>query len=281
MSNNNNKKRHYSEISSTGNDHDIPNSTKRKKIDTNITNKSQSEIEDNNSLAPKCFLCDHRMHFKNVNECYDLNDRSVACDYCKKEDISDKVWHCLNTECAFDLCKHCGYLIPRGRKNEIEQIVTSESESDDPFDDAFNELFYNLKETKLIRKLDVNDDIIEVIAEFGFGQIHECWRCDKEVHIDGIDSLDVELEENDDWVDEQCRECFEKYVCTICQERSEEDNYKCDDCGNMVCQDCDSDNYGWFTKHCEEHQSMDIAPPDNFIENLHMAHEEYNAMYNY
>ena len=108
ISNNNNNKKINKLIKTT------KNRKLKKKL---ISNKELNNLP-NTLLVPKCVNCYNKvLVVKRGDECY-IDYASVSCDICGREDIHSNVWHCNKCN-NFDMCKSCGYLIPRNRKNEI------------------------------------------------------------------------------------------------------------------------------------------------------------------
>ena len=97
--------------------------------------------------------------------------------------------------------------------------------------------------------------LVLLIADFGVGCVIECWKCDKQDHVD---NLETACEDTDEWTERYrfnveipghlCRACWNERVCTICYGISDESNYSCESCGNMVCFECD-DNLSHFDAH--------------------------------
>ena len=127
-----------------------------------------------------------------------------------------------------------------------------------------------MKQSELIKQIDVPSDILFLIGEYAIGETVECWRCKKEDHADGLIPLEDELENDDDWVhfrgpcgdaDYLCAKCYEELLYTFCEERVMEDNFECENCCHIVCSEC-----GY--RHLEEHMDLDIAPTDSHFDEL-------------
>jgi len=82
---------------------------------------------------PKCSLCHTQMQVTRGDQCYNDVD-SINCDNCGREDIHGEVWHCpkgfvnAKTHPGYDLCKTCGYLLPRGQRQMIKRVGPPEDD---------------------------------------------------------------------------------------------------------------------------------------------------------
>lgn len=128
-----------------------------------------------------------------------------------------------------------------------------------------------LQETTLIGKMEIPSKLIELITEFGRGDIIICWKCEKEDHVDGVIDLEKELDEREDWEfdddDVICSTCHNELQCTLCYESVEEGNFKCDECENVVCSECD------FDRHFEQHIDLELDPPQSYYDSIQFGGE--------
>ena len=136
-----------------------------------------------------------------------------------------------------------------------------------------------LKQSEVIKQMDVPSDILFLIGEFASGQIVECWNCHKKDHVAGLIPVQDELQCDDDWVqlqgafrgdvDYMCSICYRELICTFCEETVTEHNIECEDCRHVVCSGCDD-------RHLEEHMDLDIPPPDTYFDEL-MSGDSYEG----
>ena len=137
-----------------------------------------------------------------------------------------------------------------------------------------------LKQCGLVKKLQTPQEIIVLIEDFGYGEIIECIYCDKQDHMDSHDFYDQKDIKNQ-WIfcsnfhyfeeyDLTCKQCFDKYFCQLCQNYLSEDNYKCNDCGNVVCNRCDQDT----NAHLNEHMALNIGLTQYHIDSICMDFQD-------
>ena len=119
------------------------------------------------------------------------------------------------------------------------------------------------------KEYDLPSELTNIIMEYGKGYIIQCCKCDNQDHVDDIDNLKEELEDDKDWVYDMessythnnilCRTCYHRLVCTICYEVCRTDNYHCYDCANIVCIDCDEQ-----CRHLQEHMNEELDWPEYY-----------------
>ncbi|ETO21144.1 IPT/TIG domain containing protein [Reticulomyxa filosa] len=112
----------------------IPKHKKKKEEDEDIA-KEQLRALPGELLIPRCGLCHTPMVVARGDQCYnDVN--SINCDNCGREDIHGEVWHCPKGSSAdkndahlgYDLCKTCGYSLPRGLSHAIKRVGPPEDD---------------------------------------------------------------------------------------------------------------------------------------------------------
>lgn len=139
----------------------------------------------------------------------------------------------------------------------------------------------------------VPEQIIGLLCEFACGIIAECDICKKEDHIDCnwgtyLDFINDKMylsdlfQNNDKWwdyMDEKplCRNCYDKFLCTICNANVDKDAYKCDICDNIICQACDDDD---GEGHFDEHMSRDLELTNTMVEtHFYVEYSDYDLNY--
>ena len=123
-----------------------------------------------------------------------------------------------------------------------------------------------LQRCTLIVKMEMPSVIIDTITKFGRGDVVECRKCKKEDHVDDIKDLPERLDVRGDWIHDKyedvslCSACYDESLCTFCNDNVSEDNYKCYDCNNVVCPNCETH---W---HMEEHMRIEyMLSEEEFI----------------
>ena len=202
----------------------------------NIDRANQGNNNETEKVTIKCSECDKQGRMK--AETYDAKSDTDDWFFMKHEEGDDYDLLCMECLSGYD----------------------SSSESSSCMPSNF------LKECEIIKKWDVPDVIVKNIKNFAFAPIVLCIYCKKEGWMDcdkfyeGEDTKKWKFSRNwgryisnDNYM--LCEKCWEKYICTLCEESATENNYYCETCEETVCPECDEE------KHINLHRDNGIILP--------------------
>lgn len=163
--------------------------------------------------------------------------------------------------------------------NEREETNDEETSENESSECSLQSCFISdiLKQSELIQSLLIPLDIIYLIEEFSCGEIIKCVYCEKEDHMN-TQQIN-EKQNNENWIfcdsfgsnfdlyDTICSECHDKYLCTLCLDNLDKDNYKCKGCKMIICNGCDESGYH-LSKHAEENLELPQLNYMKYIELL-------------